>query len=179
MQRFLDIFDIRLKCRQRTRRKSWTQNTTCVWVQPMWVYEIDTHLDASAKVNKKLSPERDLRPDSVWRRWRDLNSRAGERPTYRISSADPSTTWVHLQIYVISLDPKPLADSASGNREEQQDRTSNIIQFELSWNQYGSRGSAYWHSTWKTWFRVSPVMTTSIPLHVIKASARTARHGNV
>ena len=39
-----------------------------------------------------------MRPDSVWRRWRDLNSRAGERPTYRISSADPSTTWVHLRI---------------------------------------------------------------------------------
>ena len=29
------------------------------------------------------------------RRWRDLNSRAG-CPTYRISSADPSATWVHL-----------------------------------------------------------------------------------
>ena len=67
-----------------------------------------------------------------------------------ISSADPSTTWVHLQIYVISLDPKPPANSASGNREEQQDRTSNIIQFELSWNPHGSRGSAYWHSTWET-----------------------------
>ena len=31
------------------------------------------------------------------RRWRDLNSRAGY-PTYRISSADPSATWVHLRI---------------------------------------------------------------------------------
>ena len=30
------------------------------------------------------------------RRWRDLNPRAGY-PTYRISSADPSATWVHLQ----------------------------------------------------------------------------------
>ena len=34
----------------------------------------------------------------VKRRWRDLNSRAGY-PTYRISSADPSATWVHLQKY--------------------------------------------------------------------------------
>ena len=77
------------KAEPRTRRVSGFSMCEC--------YEIDTHLDTSAKVNKKLSPERDLRPDSVWRRWRDLNSRAGERPTYRISSADPSTTWVHLQ----------------------------------------------------------------------------------
>ena len=77
------------KAEPRTRRVSGFSLCEC--------YEIDTHLDTSAKVNKKLSPERDLRPDSVWRRWRDLNSRAGERPTYRISSADPSTTWVHLQ----------------------------------------------------------------------------------
>ena len=46
---------------------------------------------------KKLNPEHDVCLGSAWRRWRDLNSRAGERPTYRISSADPSTTWVHLQ----------------------------------------------------------------------------------
>ena len=32
------------------------------------------------------------------RRWRDLNSRTG-CPIYRISSADPSATWVHLQKY--------------------------------------------------------------------------------
>ena len=32
-----------------------------------------------------------------WRRWRDLNPRGLLRP-YRISSADPSTTWVHLQV---------------------------------------------------------------------------------
>ena len=36
----------------------------------------------------------------LWRRWRDLNSCAGELPTYRISSADPSATWVHLQIVI-------------------------------------------------------------------------------
>ena len=29
------------------------------------------------------------------RRWRDLNPRTGY-PAYRISSADPSATWVHL-----------------------------------------------------------------------------------
>ena len=29
------------------------------------------------------------------RRWRDLNPRTG-CPAYRISSADPSATWVHL-----------------------------------------------------------------------------------
>ena len=33
----------------------------------------------------------------LWRRWRDSNSRVLLH-TYRISSADPSTTWVHLQI---------------------------------------------------------------------------------
>ena len=33
----------------------------------------------------------------VWRRWRDLNPRALLH-AYRISSADPSATWVHLQI---------------------------------------------------------------------------------
>ena len=31
----------------------------------------------------------------VKRRWRDLNPRTGY-PIYRISSADPSATWVHL-----------------------------------------------------------------------------------
>ncbi|MFQ7281261.1 MAG: hypothetical protein ACLRP7_03110, partial [Christensenellales bacterium] len=31
-------------------------------------------------------------------------------------------------------------NSAGGNREEQQDRTSNIIQFELGWNPHGSKG---------------------------------------
>lgn len=34
------------------------------------------------------------------RRWRDLNPCAG-CPTYRISSADPSTTWVHLHIRIL------------------------------------------------------------------------------
>ena len=33
----------------------------------------------------------------TWRRWRDSNSRT-VLPAYRISSADPSTTWVHLRI---------------------------------------------------------------------------------
>ena len=36
------------------------------------------------------------------RRWRDLNSRAG-CPAYRISSADPSATWVHLRTNQILL----------------------------------------------------------------------------
>ena len=47
------------KAEPRTRRVSGFSLCEC--------YEIDTHLDTSAKVNKKLSPERDLRPDSVWR----------------------------------------------------------------------------------------------------------------
>ena len=33
----------------------------------------------------------------VKRRWRDLNPRTG-CPIYRISSADPSATWVHLHV---------------------------------------------------------------------------------
>jgi len=37
-------------------------------------------------------------------------------------------------------DPDLPTNSAGGNREEQQDRTSNIIQFELGWNPHGSRG---------------------------------------
>ena len=71
------------KAEPRTRRVSGFSLCEC--------YEIDTHLDTSAKVNKKLSPERDLRPDSVWRRWRDLNSRAGERPTsaFRVRTLQP------------------------------------------------------------------------------------------
>ena len=64
----------------------------------------------------------------------------GHLQTYSISSADPSTAWVHLQIYVISLFLDPPTNSAGGNREEQQDRTSNIIQFELDWNPHGSKG---------------------------------------
>ena len=36
--------------------------------------------------------------------------------------------------------PDPPTNSAGGNREEQQDRTSNIIQFELGWNPHGSKG---------------------------------------
>ena len=36
--------------------------------------------------------------------------------------------------------PDPSTNSAGGNREEQQDRTSNIIQFELGWNPHGSKG---------------------------------------
>ena len=37
------------------------------------------------------------RPLTDQRRWRDLNPRTG-CPAYRISSADPSATWVHLHI---------------------------------------------------------------------------------
>ena len=37
---------------------------------------------------------------ATWRRWRDSNSRT-VLPAYRISSADPSTTWVHLRIYFL------------------------------------------------------------------------------
>ena len=36
--------------------------------------------------------------------------------------------------------PDPPTNSAGGNQEEQQDRTSNIIQFELGWNPHGSKG---------------------------------------
>ena len=36
----------------------------------------------------------------VKRRWRDLNPRTGY-PIYRISSADPSATWVHLHVLKI------------------------------------------------------------------------------
>ena len=35
---------------------------------------------------------------TTWRRWRDLTPRAAFT-AYRISSADPSATWVHLQLY--------------------------------------------------------------------------------
>ena len=45
--------------------------------------------------NKKNRVNLDLRGIFVKRRWRDLNPRAG-CPAYRISSADPSATWVHL-----------------------------------------------------------------------------------
>ena len=88
--------------------------------------------------------------------------------------------------------PDPPTNSAGGNREEQQDRTSNIIQFELGWNPHGywlfgsvdfqsgnmiSSAARYDHFDtlpYKivgvigenvTRFRVSPVMTASIPLH--------------
>ena len=51
-----------------------------------------------------------------------MNPRAG-CPTYRISSADPSTAWVHLQIYVISLVPtrRPIqpVEIGKNNRIEQ------------------------------------------------------------
>ena len=61
--------------------------------------------------------------NTFWRRWRDSNSRAGFEPTYRISSADPSTAWVHLQIYVISLVPtrRPIqpVEIRKNNRIEQ------------------------------------------------------------
>ena len=64
-----------------------------------------------------------FRWQTSWRRWRDSNSRAGFEPTYRISSADPSTAWVHLQIYVISLVPtrRPIQPLEIGknNRIEQ------------------------------------------------------------
>ena len=64
-----------------------------------------------------------FRWQTSWRRWRDSNSRAGFEPTYRISSADPSTAWVHLQIYVISLIPprRPIqpVEIGKNNRIEQ------------------------------------------------------------
>ena len=64
-----------------------------------------------------------FRWQTSWRRWRDSNSRAGFEPTYRISSADPSTAWVHLQIYVISLVPtrRPIqpVEIGKNNRIEQ------------------------------------------------------------
>ena len=81
-----------------------------------------------------------------WRRWRDSNSRAGFEPTYRISSADPSTAWVHLQIYVISLVPtrRPIqpVEIGKNNRIEQ------VTLFNL--NSAGTRMvprvSAVWYS---------------------------------
>ena len=36
--------------------------------------------------------------------------------------------------------PNPPTNSAGGNWEEQQDRTSNTIQSELGWNPHGSKG---------------------------------------
>ena len=44
---------------------------------------------------KRRRSKADFAP--TWRRWRDSNSRALLH-AYRISSADPSTTWVHLLI---------------------------------------------------------------------------------
>ena len=38
---------------------------------------------------------------------------------------------------IIAIFPQ---NSSRGNWEEQQDRTSNIIQFELGWNPHGSKG---------------------------------------
>ena len=46
-------------------------------------------LKAQKEKTKKLSLERDWRPDSVWRRRRDLNPRAGF-PTYSLSRGAPS-----------------------------------------------------------------------------------------
>ena len=87
-----------------------------------------------------------FRWQTSWRRWRDSNSRAGFEPTYRISSADPSTAWVHLQIYVISLVPtrRPIqpVEIGKNNRIEQ------ATLFNL--NSAGTRMvpwvSAVWHS---------------------------------
>ena len=83
-----------------------------------------------------------FRWQTSWRRWRDSNSRAGFEPTYRISSADPSTAWVHLQIYVISLVPtrRPIQPVEIGKNNRIEQATLFNIQFELGWNPHGSKG---------------------------------------
>ena len=58
---------------------------------------IGTGHEQYAYVKKTDKKEPKLTSRFLERRWRDLNPRAG-CPTYRISSADPSATWVHLQI---------------------------------------------------------------------------------
>ena len=81
----------------------------------------------------------------VKRRWRDLNPRAG-CPAYRISSADPSTAWVHLQIYVISLVPtrRPIqpVEIGKNNRIEQ----ATLFNLNSAGTRMVPRVSAVWHS---------------------------------
>ena len=81
----------------------------------------------------------------TWR-WRDSNSRAGFEPTYRISSADPSTAWVHLQIYVISLVPtrRPIqpVEIGKNNRIEQ----ATLFNLNSAGTRMVPRVSAVWHS---------------------------------
>ena len=74
------------------------------------------------------------------RRQRDLNSRAGtftDLPHFECGPFNRLGTSPNL-CYIPG--PDPPTNSAGGNREEQQDRTSNIIQFELGWNPHGSKG---------------------------------------
>ena len=96
-----------------------------------------------------LKKERGLpafRWQTSWRRWRDSNSRAGFEPTYRISSADPSTAWVHLQIYVISLVPtrRPIqpVEIRKNNRIEQ----ATLFNLNSAGTRMVPRVSAVWHS---------------------------------
>ena len=67
-----------------------------------------------------------------------MNPRAGFEPTYRISSADPSTPWVHLQFYVISSFSLQSTDSVNGIWEEQQDRTNDFVYLNSIWNPLSS-----------------------------------------
>ena len=87
-----------------------------------------------------------FRWQTSWRRWRDSNSRAGFEPTYRISSADPSTAWVHLQIYVISLVPtrRPIqpVEIGKNNRIEQ----ATLFNLNSAGTRMVPRVSAVWHS---------------------------------
>ena len=65
---------------------------------------------------------------------------------YRISSADPSTAWVHLQIYVISLVPtrRPIqpVEIGKNNRIEQ----ATLFNLNSAGTRMVPRVSAVWHS---------------------------------
>ena len=74
-----------------------------------------------------------------WRRWRDSNSRALLRRLPHFECGPFNRLGTSPNICYIP-GPDPPTNSAGGNREEQQDRTSNIIQFELGWNPHGSKG---------------------------------------
>ena len=81
---------------------------------------------------------------SQWRIGRDSNPR-GIAPKL-ISSADPSTAWVHLQIYVISLVPtrRPIqpVEIGKNNRIEQ----ATLFNLNSAGTRMVPRVSAVWHS---------------------------------
>ena len=64
-----------------------------------WSQKISVHIPmrkAAIRVKSKKNPLKHL-ISAGWRRWRDSNSRGLLHP-YCISSADPSTAWVHLRM---------------------------------------------------------------------------------